>query len=409
MNELQGLVDALAAELGQPVDVDDRHHRAIAYSSHRDPVDPVRLASILQREAPREVTDWLESLGIRDAAEPVHVPANPRFGMAARVCLPIRFDGTLLGYLWLIEEPEPLTVAQLEAAVRCAGELAVTLARERQLELGDRERKRELLGRLLGDDAPGTDAADAAAAAAELVGGGFLAAAPAYAVLVVQPLHRDRPEPSDAVRVRIVGAVDQLRRSVAPHHALVRIGADRIDVVLACASAGDADRRARRLAETVERELAGSEGWSALVAAGDERATVRELRDAYAEAWVALRVARAVEGFAPLARWADLGAYRTLATLLGDGDPHAVPAPALARLLACPDAATLVPTLERYLDLGGDARAAAVALYLHRSSLYGRLRRIEEVAGVDLRTGEDRLELHMALRLWRLGGGTTAG
>jgi DNA-binding PucR family transcriptional regulator len=77
----------------------------------------------------------------------------------------------------------------------------------------------------------------------------------------------------------------------------------------------------------------------------------------------------------------------------------------MQRLLDSGDAAVLVPTLECYLDLGGDARAAAEALFVHRSSLYGRLHRIEEVARVDLGSGEDRLELHLGLRLWRLGGG----
>ncbi|MBN9622586.1 MAG: helix-turn-helix domain-containing protein, partial [Actinobacteria bacterium] len=68
------------------------------------------------------------------------------------------------------------------------------------------------------------------------------------------------------------------------------------------------------------------------------------------------------------------------------------------------EALSLIETLERYLDLGGDARAAAEQLFIHRSSLYGRLHRIEEVAGVDLHSGEDRLELHLGVRLWRLGG-----
>ena len=79
------------------------------------------------------------------------------------------------------------------------------------------------------------------------------------------------------------------------------------------------------------------------------------------------------------------------------------------RLLSSGEAASLVATLERYLDLGGDARAAAEALHLHRSSLYARLHRIEEIAGVDLHSGEDRLELHLALRIWRLAEGGYPG
>lgn len=137
MTETQALVDALAATLDRPVGVDDRRYRAVAYSSHVDGVDPVRLASILQREAPHEVTAWLESLGIETARGVVRVPANARFGMTARVCVPIRFDDTLLGYLWLIDEPEPLTAAELEESLRCAQELGIALYRASRLEHDD--------------------------------------------------------------------------------------------------------------------------------------------------------------------------------------------------------------------------------------------------------------------------------
>ncbi len=62
----------------------------------------------------------------------------------------------------------------------------------------------------------------------------------------------------------------------------------------------------------------------------------------------------------------------------------------------------LVLTLETYLDHAGDVKSTAAELWLHRTSLYYRLRRIEEVAGVDLNRGEDRLLCHVALRLSRL-------
>jgi DNA-binding PucR family transcriptional regulator len=47
-------------------------------------------------------------------------------------------------------------------------------------------------------------------------------------------------------------------------------------------------------------------------------------------------------------------------------------------------------------------KSTAAELWLHRTSLYYRLRRVEEVAGVDLSAGEDRLLCHVALRLARL-------
>ena len=101
--------------------------------------------------------------------------------------------------------------------------------------------------------------------------------------------------------------------------------------------------------------------------------------------------------------WERLGADRAIDDLRAGIRPADALPPALTRLLADPDAPTLVSTLEAYLDQGGDAQGTATVLFVHRSSLAKRLRRIEDVAGVDLSCGDARLELHLGLRLRRLG------
>lgn len=400
MSDVQGLVDALAVELDRPVGVDDRQFRAIAYSSHDESVDQVRLASILHRQAPAEVVAWLESLGVRHAERAVRVPANASFGMSARVCVPVRFDGTLLGFLWLIDEPGRLTESQLEESVRYAEELAVALYRLRILEQDHRERERELVAQALGRGGGTPEVA-----AAELVSGGYLAAAPAYLALVMRAYHPSGEQMSDPIRVRLADAGEQLRRTMAPHHMLVLAVGDEVVAVLAATSADEATRRAESLAAAAEQSLAGYPEWDVRIGVGEECETLSALARSYRQARDAVLVARALERPEPFVRWADLGAYRTIVGLAGDRDVTEHIPQSLRELLAADDATTLMRTLECYLDLGADARAAAEALYVHRSSLYGRLHRIEEIAGVDLRSGEDRLQLHLGLRLLRLSGG----
>jgi sugar diacid utilization regulator len=400
MNELQGAVDALAASLGRPVGVDDRRFRALAYSSHVDGVDPVRLASILQREAPVAVVEWLESRGIRDAEGYVRVPANPELGMTARVCVPIRFDGALLGYLWLIDEPEPLSEADLRESLRSAEELGVELFRLRRLAHEDRDRERELLLALAGRR---TDATPAEAAAT-LVRDGFLATAPAYGVVALTALHERGQEAPDAIRVRLASAAEHARRAVAPRHLLVLVDGEQVVGVLACGGKSELERRADVLVAEAARNLHDHRGWSAVVGVGDLRAASAGLPAAYEEAELALAVERAAGGFGPLVRWSAVGAYRILVPLAAGRDLAVLVPDALRRLLDSPEADVLVPTLACYLDHGADARAAAAALFVHRSSLYGRLHRIEQITGADLRNGEDRLELHLGLRLRRLAG-----
>ena len=67
MPDLQELVDGLAARLGRPVAIEDRRYRVLAYSAHAEPLDRVRMASILTREAPAD----LGSVACRLCGEPV--------------------------------------------------------------------------------------------------------------------------------------------------------------------------------------------------------------------------------------------------------------------------------------------------------------------------------------------------
>jgi hypothetical protein len=122
--------------------------------------------------------------------------------------------------------------------------------------------------------------------------------------------------------------------------------------------------------------------------AGDARAALAEARTA-ASLGPALGLA--------VVRWDRLGAYQQLAPLAGAPLPGT-----LRRLLDHPDADPLVATLETYLDRAGDVPASAAALYIHRTTLYHRLRRIEAITGADLRDGDDRLALHVGLRIRRL-------
>jgi len=78
-----------------------------------------------------------------------------------------------------------------------------------------------------------------------------------------------------------------------------------------------------------------------------------------------------------------------------------------AEVLAGSPRADLLTTARVLLDSGGDAVAAARALHVHRTTLYYRIDRIQELIGVDLRTGAGRTDLQLALWLaaYRSAGG----
>lgn len=394
MNEVQRLVDALAAELGGPVGVDDRSLRAVAYSSHREEIDAVRRDSILSREAPDAVKEWLGSLGVDGAVEPLRVPANADLGMTARVCVPLRFEGMLLGYMWLLDAPRPLSESQLLRARRIGEELSVALYETRLLDGMERERERELVEALTGG---GQVAAGALA--------GSLASASCYAAIAVEVLGEWHALAPEALCAGLASGLEQMRRSLAPRRALVRTAGSEATLLMAADDADEPGRVAATLRETVESHLGEVGDRRTYLGVGEACESPLGLRRSWEQASQALRLARLVPEHGPVALWAALGAYRSILGLLEERDPARYLPRSLQRLLEATDGQALLQTLAVYLDHAGDVRSSAAELFVHRSSLYHRLHRIEQVASVDLRSGEDRLELQLGIRLWRLASG----
>jgi DNA-binding PucR family transcriptional regulator len=114
------------------------------------------------------------------------------------------------------------------------------------------------------------------------------------------------------------------------------------------------------------------------------------------EARLAARVAHVVPRLRPVAAWDELGVHRLLACGPRRALREGAVDPAVEPLLARPD---LAATAAAYLDHAGNVPRAAAELGIHRQTLYYRLRCIEELTGLDLADGQDRLTVHLALTL----------
>jgi hypothetical protein len=366
---LQEIVDTLSLSLGRPVLIDDAELRPLAYSTQFGELDHVRTASILGRLAPDEARVALFAEGIKTAPGPVHIPARPEIGMRARVCVPLVGAGRRLGYLWLFEEP-PVTTEELRQARAAAAEAAALVGPDADAQLIRRRKEQQLVTALLG--------ANPDAAALEFEADHYLPLRPVR-VWVAAPAGPAGDEWS-------AEALDRLRARLAAKQAVC---AD-IDGRLVCLAA-------ERAAPAVLEALISLSAPQAVIGQGEAVEDLREAGTSHRRALAALRVAAHAES--KIASWDALGVERVV-TALPDSALEDLP-DGLRRLLAGDP--SLVHTLEAYLDHAGDVKRTAAALSLHRGGLYYRLRRIEDVAGVDLHDGEDRLLCHLALRLARLG------
>jgi hypothetical protein len=409
--ELQRIADSVARSTQRAVAVTDTRGRILAYSSHAGPVDEVRRASILARQTPADSLAWSRKHGIEKAAGPVRVPANAELGMDPRVCAPIRYDDRLLGYLWLVDTDPRLDDDDLTIIGESAFSAASAMHREHLVEALELGRERELLRDLLsGVEGQREQAAD------ELIERELLAPGP-LAVLVLRPVHgrqgmtRHETKPRQAVD----RALAQVRQTVPRRHALHFV---RHDDGLLVLSGGNDPRRFPQLVESTGAALTEAlhsalsalrPRWRAVVGVGNVVEDPASIHESYVRARQAADAAGLLESFGPVVRWDQLGVYQTLLSLPVAEITRSSLHPGLVALLDLKDAAMWLETLETYFDLGCDARSAAAQLNVQRGTLYHRLNRIEELAGLDLSRGDDRLAVHLGVKLMRLAGITPAG
>jgi hypothetical protein len=397
LEELQLIAESLASRLRRSVAIDDSRFRLLVHTSHRaETVDRHRVESIMQKAVGEDIAEWSLGHGIAAATAPVHVPANEELGFIPRVCVPVRCQGILLAYLWLLDADGSVTDADLGQVVESAKAAGEVLYRDRLL--GDRRRddERELLHDLLA-----TDAHVREDAARRLVAGDLLPEGAEAAVLEL------RVENDAGAEVAIDVAFQRVARRLSPLRGLWAGCGGAGGLLLVAGRRPLTPARLRAIAEDLHAEIAaaavGADA-TAGVGIGSIVASTELARESRDHARDALLVAARVPGLGAVVAWSSLGIYRLLVRLPPDRfGADAVP-DGLRRLLEADHSGVLGETLEVYLDEAGRAAATIERLRIHRTSLYHRLGRIEEVTGMRLSDGGDRLALHLGIKLARLHG-----
>jgi hypothetical protein len=304
--------------------------------SRQGTVDPTRMRTILEREVHPAAIAVVARLGLARATGPVQVPAVPEAEMLARWCLPLRTDRDLLGYLWVLDPDQSVTEADLPALVECADLAAAHIAQERLAGDGRDHRRAALLAQLAAGEDP--DAARELIRLEELD--------PTTTVVVTAPPRTGGWDLPGRMRVHVVGSAagsDPVPATSGPPLPLAKlhVAVSRARAVLRVLQAG----------ATLKRPTWDALGGWRLIVDAPESLTVADVHPG-AQALVAL------------------------------------------------DRGDLLLTARALLDAGGDVARTAAQLHIHRTTLYYRIERIEAVTGVNLKTGADRADLHLALRLW---------
>ncbi|WP_329413914.1 helix-turn-helix domain-containing protein [Streptomyces sp. NBC_00704] len=381
--DYQELVDEISALLGAPATLENRDFELIAFGAYdsddeldASALDPVRTRSILTRRSTAAVRTWFEGFGITRATGPVRIPPTPAAGVhRGRVCLPVRHRGVALGYVWLLDDDPGPSDAQLAAAMEVTARIGALLADEAQ---HGADLTRELRAVLTAGRGWPRDMA-----VAELRTALGARADASHTVVCVAPWPSADPDEAPSLRT-LPGATALCTVPWATTGQCLA-------VLVRLRSADTLTPATSAAARLLERAAGAAAG----VAAG--RVGLAGLGAAWEEASASARAALAEPRLGPVARWASVGPYRLLTSL----PPEVARDPGVLPLLA-PAQRELARTAEVYLDCAGQAGRTAAELGIHRQTLYYRLSRVEQLTGLDLDDGEDRLLLHMTLKAARL-------
>jgi hypothetical protein len=393
--EVQQLLDRLADDIGRSVVINDPAVVMLYSSRHFGDEDPVRVEAMLNRVASSAAIAHVLAQDVGRWTRPGRIPAKPAIGMRARLCVPLRWRGDLLGLLMVIDADDDLPAADRARIDAAAREVAALLVGERaaadaavaaddalvaellSLDPAARERAVAALAARspdrLGRQAPDPGATGAGAVAR--AGGGERACLGTRAA--ARAAAAARPEGA-ALQVIVLRAVtaDRAHAEVALRHAVLdarRTGLATVAGPTAAAVrfSGDTTALAERMIAAAN-EVAGGR-FTCVAGVGPRVATLEEAWTSHRHAELATR---AIPHLAPgpVVDAAALGAFGLLLRI-PELDPTALPAP-VATLLAADPRGVLVRTLEAYLRHAGSAPAAADELHIHRTTLHYRLDRV---------------------------------
>ncbi len=383
--DLSTLTETLAAILNRSVLIESPAFEVLASTLH-GPVDENRLRAIELGYTPREVSQRMIKRGVytelQEKMRPVRMGTMPDIGMTMeRVIAPIVVRREIYGYIWIVAGDHPLTDLDELAIEHAATVAALVMVIEQAVREAQQAARGDFLTQLL---RPDSEIDPAVMTRGNVVGYQFDHSHQVlFVISQIPPLH-------------MAARLDGWLRGLGQWGLVVIRGQG---IALIVESKTNAAGQA--LAQKMVIEIGNRS--QPLRAGIGQTTNDKSLRRAYDEAVEAAEIGGRLDG-APVTCFWELGLLDWLYRLPSEA-VQANPYFAIIESLVEHDHkanSDLTRTLTAYLDHGGALAEAASALNVHRNTMLYRLGRIEEIAKVDLRDVNQRLNLHVAMKAYYL-------
>jgi len=406
ISDLFAVANALADTLGAPVTIEDNQSRLLAYSALQGDVDVARAATILGHRVPHEFRHEVRRLGVArrmlTETEPFFV-ASADADISSRTVVTLREHDEVLGSIWAVT-PTPLDARRTEALAEAARSIAVRLAHHRLIADLRRQHREATMGLLLRGGAGAVEAGRRVGLDGPAFRLAAIAAAPSAAGPSADGKHAggNAAGGKDALLERCATALRQQLSMTRTAEAIARIGDTVYAVIPGSADAAESLAALRRLLLATRGSARPHSPEQVVIGMSGPVASLADLGQAREEADRVLQVlagARSHDGCAEVGevglavtmlRLAELESARRAGRrgVLDDIDDH-----------DAAHAASYGQTLRVYLASFGDPTEASKALGVHTNTLRYRLRRLNELFGLDVADPDARFALMVDIRL----------
>ena len=395
LGDLFAVANVVAELVGAPITIEDNRSQLLAFSSHQEGMDAARTATILGRQVPDAYLNELRRLGtfqrLRTETEPIFVDSKLA-EISPRMVVAIRAGGELLGSMWAVTD-EPFDEPRTRAFADAARLAAVHLLHNRLSSDAERRHTSGLLAAVL---AGGTVAVDAASRLG-IAGDAFR--------IVAAGLRMGDGADLELPLARLWQVLSMQVSAIRRGAATARVGDAVYSVIPTAADAQRSIDGIRRLVTAIHGRLESELRDRTVIAIGGHSPTLAELPRSRRQADDVLRVLR----HSPSSRAiAEMGDVRVQVMLLRLADLEPVEADhSESRLAAVEEydrrhGSSYLETLRVHLSSFGDPTMTSARLGIHTNTLRYRLRRLDQVFGIDLADEDERLGLMLELRLARL-------
>ena len=396
--DLTEFVDRISTALGCPVTLEDAHHHLLAYSIHDDLSDPVRISTIVTRRVPEKIINSLWKEGYMPALlkgnEPIIIPSLNDVEFGTRAAIAIKKNEEILGFIWALQSQDTFKDEHLAFLKIAAKEGKNQLLQAQRKKKRHQENHQEFLWKLLTGHFQSEERI--AQSCLELSIG-----LPAPYSIVVFSFPNDITQNTEKTISYMLSTTQRIKAS------LYTVDRKRL-IILAGATAQN--NFSQDLTEFIKAfilqmktrfDIAPIQG-----ACGQIYQTYIKARNSYDEALFTFSLQQAFsEKKDSLINYGNLGIYQYIKTLhTYHADSSISQSLQSIENYDNKNHTQLTQTLESYLKHDGNLYNAAEDLHVHVNTIHYRMKRISEIAQVDLKDPFIKTALLLELLLQQYKG-----